>query len=359
MNIINVLYTFNSGGVERLAIDVSNEMIRQGHDVHLCIISEDYDPRLLRQLSKEVNLHLLKKVKNHRKLHYLQQIIKIIDSYTIDVIHFHQGSLAPFYFLVKCLRPRVRFYFTIHDTFIFSDLTHKNQFLCRLICKKLIAISDAVTKDIESNGVSPHKIRRIYNGVNFNLFPLIERKRKSNIIRIVNVARFYPPKKGQDILIKAGAILINNGYKIELIFAGGTLQNHDDEMDKMKALVNKLNITDSVKFLGNVTNVLKVLSEGDIFCIPSRYEGFGISAAEAMGTGMPCVASNINGLNEVVNSKTCGELFESENEEDLALKLEYVIDHLDSYNAEEISLATKKRFSIENMVHSLTVVYQE
>lgn len=359
MNVLNVLYTFNSGGVERLAIDVSNEMAKQGHGVHLCIISEDYDQCLIQQISKDVNLHLLKKEKKYRKFNYLLQIIKIIDCCKIDVIHFHQGTLASFYFLLKCSRPKVRFYITIHDTYTFTQLMRKNQYLCRAICRKIIAISDAVAEDIAMNAVPKDKIRRVYNGVNFTRFPLVERGRPSDTMRIVNVARFYPPKKGQDILIKAGTILRSKGYKIELIFAGGTLQGHDNEIEKMKALANELNITSSVKFLGNVTDVLGVLREGDIFCIPSRYEGFGISAVEAMGTGMPCVASNITGLNEVVNDRAFGELFESENEVDLADKLMYMIDHIDSYRADEISSAIKLRFSIENMVESLIRVFQE
>ena len=55
--------------------------------------------------------------------------------------------------------------------------------------------------------------------------------------------------------------------------------------------------------------------------IPSNYEGFGISAVEAMATGLPCVASNIVGLNEVVDDSRVGKLFEVGNEIDLANKL--------------------------------------
>lgn len=359
MNILNILYNFCSGGVERLAIDVSNEYVKEGHCAHVCVISEKYDYKLIQQFSNDVHVHLLKKEKKNRKLHYLMQIINVIDDSKIDVVHVHQGTLMPFYFLLKLLRPNVRFYITIHDTYTYSELSYKNKFLCRVICRKLIAISNAVAEDIAKNGVARNKVVRVYNGVDFSRYPLVERKRTQNMIKIVNVARFYPPKKGQDILIKACALIVKRGYRIELVFAGGEITKEANEIDKMKTLACELGIADNISFLGDVRNVIDVLREGDIFCIPSRYEGFGISAVEAMGTGMPCVASNIIGLNEVVNSRSLGELFECGNEKDLADKLIYIIDHFTQYSPKQISEYVKSRYSIDHMVGELIKVYQE
>ena len=54
---------------------------------------------------------------------------------------------------------------------------------------------------------SDEKIKRIYNGINFDKFKMVERKDRKEPFKIINVARFYPQKKGQDVLIKATAIL--------------------------------------------------------------------------------------------------------------------------------------------------------
>lgn len=360
MNIMNILYTFYSGGVERLAIDVSNKLAEKGNNTYLCIISDKYDEKLIEQVSLDVNICLLKREKKNRKLSYLKQIIQIIDKNKIDVIHVHQGTLMPFYFLVKILRPKVKYYITIHDTYIFTQLSKKNQYLCRIVCRKLISISDAVTEDIVKNGIKRSKIYRVYNGVNFSNYPLIKRDRKNlDKIKIVNVARFFPEKKGQDILIKAIALIKKQGYNVEIIFAGGEINDNSNEIEKMKKLADKLNIADNAKFLGNVTDVMSVLKQGDIFCIPSRYEGFGISAVEAMGTGLPCVASNIDGLNEVVNNPMLGQLFENGNEIDLASSLIYVYKHIIEYSPQKISSNVRNRFSIENMVEELIRIYQE
>ena len=311
MNIINVLYTFNAGGVERLAIDVSNQIVKSGNKAYLCIISEDYSENLLKQLSEEVQLCLLKKEERNRKLAYLKQIITIIDKYEIDVMHVHQGTLMSFFFIVKCLRPKLRIYFTIHDTYIFSDLSKKDKYLSKLICNKFICISDAVVNDVKKYHVLEKKIVRIYNGVNFSRFQLINNEKLNNVTTIVNVARFFPEKKGQDLLIKAVGILKKRGFNVKVFFAGGEINETAKEIPRMKKLANQLKIEENVCFLGTVENVPELLQSADIFCIPSRYEGFGISAVEAMATGLPCVASNIIGLNEVVNDKKLGELLEA------------------------------------------------
>ena len=128
-------------------------------------------------------------------------------------------------------------------------------------------------------------------------------------------------------------------------------------MNRMKELARTVGVLDNVVFLGNILDVNKELEKADIFCIPSNYEGFGISAVEAMATGLPCVASNIVGLNEVVDDPSVGRLFEAGNEIDLANTLEEVITHIDQYDSNTISNYARRRFSIQNMCEILLEVY--
>ena len=214
-----------------------------------------------------------------------------------------------------------------------------------------------VVKDIRSCGVKKEKIKRIYNGVNFDKFKMVERKDRKEPYKIINVARFYPQKKGQDVLIKATALLKERGYKIKTIFAGDEPQGVTGEMNRMKELARTVGVLDNVVFLGSILDVNKELEKADIFCIPSNYEGFGISAVEAMATGLPCVASNIVGLNEVVDDPSVGRLFEAGNEIDLANTLEEVITHIDQYDSNTISNYARRRFSIQNMCEILLEVY--
>lgn len=355
MNVLNIVYNFTTGGVERLLIDVANELAQKGNKSVVCIINNCYEQKLVAQFNSNVKVVHLKQSKL-RKIDYLRQILNIIHSEKIDAVHVHQGTLMSFYALLKLCCPKVRFYFTVHDTYIFSDLSKKDRKLSALICSKLIAISDAVVDDIKKYGVKSKKIKRIYNGVNFEKFKFVK-KEKNSIINIVNVARFFPDKKGQDILVKAAAILKEKGYKFKVFFAGGELNSQSNEIPKMKEFASKLNLENEIQFLGNIDNVPELLSKADIFCIPSRYEGFGISAVEAMSMGLPTVASNIVGLNEVVNNESLGKLFNMGDENDLAQKLMYVMDNYEKYSPEDISANVRSRFSIENMVSELLETY--
>jgi glycosyltransferase involved in cell wall biosynthesis len=60
----------------------------------------------------------------------------------------------------------------------------------------------------------------------------------------------------------------------------------------------KWGVTDSVRFCGPQRDVLPFLWAADAFLMPSKYEGFGLSAVEALATGIPCVFSDCPGLRD-------------------------------------------------------------
>ena len=65
-------------------------------------------------------------------------------------------------------------------------------------------------------------------------------------------------------------------------------------------LEKSLGLEGKVRFLGHVDDVRGLLKKADIFLIPSRWEGFGLAAVEAMNAGLPVIASDVAGLREIV-----------------------------------------------------------
>ncbi len=357
MKVLNIFYNFKQGGVERLGISVANCLTKHGVDSYVCIINDERDMNLINLFDSNVHVILLKKRGQNRKIGYLKQLVTLIKKEKIDVMHVHQGTLMPFYMLVKLLCPSLKIFFTVHDTYIYSELASKYRIIANIICKKLIAISDAVVDDMTSHGLNSNMICRIYNGVKFDDFEV----RTNNIVKkypiIVNVARFFPQKKGQDTLIKAVAELKKRGVIVKVLFAGGELYEGEGSLSRMIELAEKLGVDAQIEFLGNVTDVNSLLQKANIFCIPSNYEGFGISAVEAMGTGLPCVSSNVPGLSEVVSSDRIGKKFEAGDYVGLANALQEVIQSIDSYNPQDIADYVRNRFSIDGMIHSLLQAY--
>ncbi len=106
------------------------------------------------------------------------------------------------------------------------------------------------------------------------------------------------PRKNQEVIIKAVASL--NNPKIKYIICGV-----GKRLEFLKSLAKKLNIENSVKFLGLRYDIGEILKVADIFAHPSKGEGLGIAPIEAMAAGLPLITSNIQGIKDFsVDGKT-------------------------------------------------------
>ncbi len=91
---------------------------------------------------------------------------------------------------------------------------------------------------------------------------------------------------------------------VELLLVGDGVKRPD-----LERLAAELKIVERVRFLGNRSDVPDILAAADIYIQPSRWDGFGIAALEAMAAGLPVVVSNVPGLRDVVGD--AGLLFEA------------------------------------------------
>ncbi|NQE36005.1 N-acetyl-alpha-D-glucosaminyl L-malate synthase [Microcoleus sp. IPMA8] len=89
--------------------------------------------------------------------------------------------------------------------------------------------------------------------------------------------------------------------QLYFVWAGGGIFEPQLEKELQQA-VEQLEITDKIKFLGQVTNVSEWLDTSDIFILPSVSEAFGMSIAEAMAKGLPVIATAVGGIPEVLGN---------------------------------------------------------
>jgi glycosyltransferase involved in cell wall biosynthesis len=153
-------------------------------------------------------------------------------------------------------------------------------------------------------------------------------------------------EKGIDLLIKAFSKLVDDDDNVHLHIVG----NGPDEK-KLKDLVSKLNIVHKVTFFGEASweVAMQQMALMDVVVVPSRFEGFGLSAAEAMAMGKPVVASNVFGLKEVVSDGKSGLLFESSSSDSLYLKLKIFCTEKTRYNYfRENALVNVNQFGLSN-----------
>ena len=189
----------------------------------------------------------------------------------------------------------------------------------------------------------------IPNGVNLNQFS--QRKRKHfnhEELNICMVGRLHP-YKDQATIIKAVATLKIN-YYLHLV-GDGSEYNH------LQNLVHDLGIKNKVIFHGIRKDIPEFLDSMDLYIQSSNIEGFGISAIEAMASGLPVLGSNVCGLDEVIGNDNY--LFEVGDFIELASKIQRIYDITGLYAEMSLySLNRCKLYSIENFSCSYNELYK-
>lgn len=114
--------------------------------------------------------------------------------------------------------------------------------------------------------------------------------------------------KRPDLLIDAISKLLQEGHDVEAnILGDGPLMN------KLSRMISINNLP--IKLHGNISNPFELLSDADVFVLPSLTEGVSRSAMEALYLGIPCIMRNTDGNSELINNLyNNGELFNFDNE---------------------------------------------
>lgn len=119
-------------------------------------------------------------------------------------------------------------------------------------------------------------------------------KEEYTLISVGSLAQMY---KAPDIVLKAVKKVRDNGINCRLIWLGDGIYKAS-----MVELANQLRINDCVDFRGNVNGlqVKEALLSSDVFVLASRTEGLPRAIVEAMAEGLPCIASNVGGIPELL-----------------------------------------------------------
>lgn len=356
-----LLFSFTIGGAEKLVVDLCNEMASKHQEVHLYIVNDYYSNALLKALDKRVHVKLQnRKIGKGEKITTVIRIAKYIIQNEIDVIHCNSLNAPELLLLKPILYRNSRVIFTVHDVGQYGTLSKWKVLIRNILCDSFIAISESVRQDMVEAGANGQKISVVYNAINLSEFQghngkMFDRKH----VIIGNVARMMPEKKGQDILIEAIEQIQKKYPEIVCEFAGGCDVQHEKAYEMLKRNVVDKNLSRNIVFRGTVIDVPSFLEKIDIFVLPSRFEGFGISLIEAMSMGIPCIASDLDGPAEIIGDNDWGELFPVGDVNALAFKIDYIIEHYDEYQERQAGIKkyVHERFDICRMSDCLLKIY--
>jgi len=169
---------------------------------------------------------------------------------------------------------------------------------------------------------------------------------------IVSVGRLSKPKN-YDTALRALALLQDHPFEYRIAGTG-------PEEDALRRLCTQLGLDDRVRFLGFVEDVPSLLRDADIFLMPSRWEGFGLSAVEAMNAGLPVIVSDVDGLREIVAaSPPCGLFVDPLDPSSIAKAVQQLLDAPEARQSYGLAgYQCSQRYSIDAMVDNYMKFYR-
>lgn len=243
----------------------------------------------------------------------------------VDVIYLQDGLLSPLGVIFKIFR--IPIVITIHGL----DITYKNKLYQLIIPKcvrhldKVICISQATKKECIKRAILNENIIVIPNGIKDEFYNIDESKEKlkntlskkininlENKKIILSVGRLVERKGIHCFIERVVPKIVEQRRNIVYLIVGDGIYR-----DKIKKIINENNLEDSVIMLGEVDyEMLKLLyNSSDIFVMPNipvkgDMEGFGIVAMEATSSGIPVVASDLEGIKDAIRNGKNGILIE-------------------------------------------------
>jgi N-acetyl-alpha-D-glucosaminyl L-malate synthase BshA len=169
---------------------------------------------------------------------------------------------------------------------------------------------------------------------------------------LMHVSNFRPVKRVQDVI----GIYARVAQQIPsvLVMVGDGPDRVEAELE-----ARRLGVSDSISFLGKIESVAPLLASADLFLLPTQSESFGLSALEALATGVPVIGSRAGGLPEVVRDGETGALCPVGDVEGMALAAIALLSDAERWRAASTLAAAdaRVRFGMDEVVEQYERFY--
>lgn len=307
MRIVHIIWGLGIGGAETMLVDIANEQVKT-NEVAIAVVNNTVDDVLRQKISGKCVVKLCGRKKGSRSLMPWIQLNVFLYRFRPDIIHFHLEGMRRMVF-----HP-ARKVFTIHNSYTSGKEYPRYD--------ALFAISDGVGARTAEQGFHS---KTIWNGIKTGAIKVKQSKETDHHhhCKIVCVGRLFTPHKGQDVLVEALGKLKKRGvsrFHLDIIGEG-------ESRVYLENLIHQQGLDGYVSLLGQKSRdyIYEHLCDYDLFVLPSRSEGFGLSVAEAMCAKVPVLVSNLDGVLDVIDGGRLGLIFEAGNADNLAEKLLFFI----------------------------------
>ncbi len=316
------------GGVSKYVVDLSNELVTDGHRITVAATEGPYVKKLDSRVSF-LHIPLLRKNSYSKKITgFIRSFIILfihLLNYNYDIIHSQKRYSDLLAFILSKIF-HIKHISTCHNTFsdlkmfsVFGDIT--------------IAVSHSIRKQlIDIYNKKPEKVVVIYNYcAPFNEYTKdekIEWKKKYLIAAdtkvVASVGQLIPSKDRMTLLRAVEKVKQRTKEKFVLLIVGdGHLK------EQLDSYIQKHQLMNEVKILPGNTDVQMVFNIADFCVLSSVKEGFPYVILEAASIGKPHIATLVGGVIEFIEDEVTGLLVEPKNPEMLADAILRLIDDND------------------------------
>ncbi len=285
----------------------------------------------------------------------LWNLKKSIEQNKIDIVHSHGNGAGLYSRLLKVICPRIKVVHTFHGI---SDVYNSK---LKHVASKLIGSFLSPWADLYicvSNGEKRMALDRkfskekntvvVFNGISYPQHKTF-REISHKPLKIVTLSRF-DYQKNMDSMYRIARYWMNS-EEVRFVWVGD-----GDDKERLENLAKDENVP--IDFIGFSKDPMKYLQSSDLYLSTSRFEGLPYGLIEAASVGLPIVASDVKGNNEVVSHGYNGFLFEKEAE-----AIKHIVKILsDTEMYQKMSMASIDFFSVnfteKKMIESLVNEYE-
>ncbi len=279
-----------------------------------------------------------------------------------EIMHLCDATLLPVGIILKAIF-RKPLSLTAHGL----DVTYATPIYQRMI-KRLLPKADAVIVDskalkpiVEKYHVSRQKIHIIHPGISIEhlknsidlRFPMMDGN--INLLTVGNLVR----RKGQRWFIEQVMTKLSPDFNYLIVGDG-------PERKSIEKLIRGLKLGGRVHLFGQLNDscLSYLMKKTDIYVCPNikeegNFEGFGIAAGEAAAMGLPVVASDVDGISEIIHNEENGWLVEKEPEMFISAIIKLRKQTLRDSLGRKAKIYTRKNFRWEKTLREYQEVFQE
>ncbi|WP_438312463.1 glycosyltransferase family 4 protein [Sporosarcina sp. FA9] len=280
-------------------------LLEQGHHVDIaCNIDRDISPILTDRGCEIFDIKFQRSPKSKHNYVAYKKLKGLIQDKQYEVIHTHTPVASICVRLACRNMNNVRVMYTAHGFHFFKGAPLKNWLLYYPIEYWFSRYTDVL---ITINKEDYYRAKRVFKAKSVEYIPGVGLDTKK--IRLVNVDKWIKrseldieessfvilsvgelnKNKNHETIIKAVARL-NNPNIVYIICGQGPLESY------LRNLSKKLRVDKQVLLLGYREDIADICKAADVFAFPSRREGLGMAALEAMASGLPIITSNVHGI---------------------------------------------------------------